>query len=130
MQIPLEVQRHLNEREERERNSHSPPPPPGPQASLDVLDQEHLRTFRRALLNVLSTDVAAFTYSQLLDGLPTEGALAESYPPMLDHPVHEMGHAQVCDGFLEKAQELRSKIDFSEFSFDLHVRDVSCPITQ
>ena len=122
MQIPLEVQRLLNERAERERNSYSPPPQSGPHASLDILDDERMQTFRRALQNILSTEIAEFTYAQLLDGLPTQESLKESYPPMRDHPVHELGHTTVCDGSLEKARELRSNIVFSDFSFDLHVR--------
>lgn len=105
MQIPNNVQKFLNERAERERNSYSPPPQPGPHTSLDVLDQEHLSTFRRALLNVLSTDVAESTCCQLLDGLPTAESLTEAYFPMLDHPVHELDHAEMCDGgFVEKAR--------------------------
>ena len=116
MQIPLDIIRFLRRRDEEERKSCPQPPPPGPQASLDVLDEEREQTFRRALLNVLSTDVAEFTYSQLLDGLPTVDSLSESYPRMRDHPVHELEHVEVCDGYIEKAREMRSNIHFSDLA--------------
>ena len=53
----------------------SPAPERDPQASLDALENEHLQTFRRALMNVLSIDVAELTYAQILDGLPTKESL-------------------------------------------------------
>ena len=117
MQIP---QDQLHRLEPMECDS-IPPPPSGPHASLDMLDEEHLQTFRRALLNVLSTHVAEFTYAQIIDGLPTEESLAESYAAMLDHPVHVLKHAELCEGFLDRARELRSEMDMSMFSFELHV---------
>lgn len=50
----------------------------GAVASPDLLDKDHLQAFRRALLNILATDLAEFAYAQILDGLPTEQFFNES----------------------------------------------------
>ena len=97
-------------------------PPPLPQGTLSLLDEEHRRTFRRALLNILSTDLAESTYAQILDGLPTAESLRRSWSPLNDHPVHALDHTEVCDGSLERARNLRLAIDFSLLRFDIEVR--------
>ena len=125
MQIPHD---QIHRYQHPERVSDSPPPPPGRHAPLDILDEEHLQTLRRAILNVLSTDVAELTYAQLLDGLPTRRSLSESYLPMLDHPVHKLGHDKLCGGFLDEARDLRSNVDFSKFGFEAEVRLLAAPV--
>jgi len=42
------------------------------QVGLGVLDDDHAQALRLAMANILSTDIALFTYAQLLDGLPIE----------------------------------------------------------
>lgn len=98
----LEVIRFLNKRAEEERKLCPPPPPSDPQVSLDVLDEECEQTFRQALLNVFSADVAEFAYAQPLDGLPTANSLSESYLQMRDHPVPELEHVELCDRVIEE----------------------------
>lgn len=45
---------------------------------------------------------------------------------MLDHPVHELGHASICDGSLEKARGLRLDIDLTGSHFESHVTKAEC----
>lgn len=103
------------------------PPPPTPSGPLSFLDEEHQRTFRRALLNILSTDLAESTYAQIIDGLPTTKSLRYSWSSVKDHPVHVLDHSEVCDGSLEKARSLRSNIDLSLFRFEDKVSHQDLP---
>lgn len=85
------------------------------------LSDEHERIFQRALMNVLSTEVAEYTYAQILDGLPTVKSLRESYVFMSGHPVHEINHEQLCPGFLEKAREFRAQFNPSDIYIEQSV---------
>lgn len=93
-------------------------------ASLDVLDEERAQTVRRALMNILTTELAEFTYAQILDGLPTQQAILDSCQWIHDHPACQLKHEKLCDGFLEKAREFRSRFDPSTLVFG---KDVSTP---
>lgn len=95
--------------------------------NLDILDEVHKSTFGQALMNILSTDVAEFTYAQILDGLPTEDSLREGYPWMEGHPVNELEHQQLCAGFIDKAREFRIQFDLSQLNLDDSVRLPSAP---
>ncbi|KAJ3524581.1 hypothetical protein NM208_g12004 [Fusarium decemcellulare] len=88
---------------------------------VDTLGEDHKRIFIRALTNLLSTEAAEYTYAQILDGLPTEDSLRESYLRLQDHPVYELNHAELCEGFLEKAREFRAHFDPAELRFDEHL---------
>lgn len=96
----------------------SSPSPPRDAVGLDVLDEEHAQVFKRALRNILRTEVAEFTYAQILDGLPTEQSLSDSYVFMEGHPVYELKHEEICEGYLEKAREFRSRFDASSLCVD------------
>lgn len=48
-------------------------------------------------------------------------SLSKSCPQMREHPVHELGHVELCDGFIEKARQVPSNVDMSRFSFGLPV---------
>lgn len=85
---------------------------------LDLLDDEHVQTFKQALMNILMTDVAELTYAQILDGLPTEQSLHDSFVFMEGHPVYQLEHKEICEGYLEKAREFRSQFDPSSLLFD------------
>lgn len=95
----------------------------GTLASPSLLDEVHLRLFRRALLNILSTDLAELTYAQIIDGLPTVQSFKESYDYMKGHPVYELDHTDVCPGSLDTAREFRSKLEISDLRFEKRVRD-------
>ncbi|RSL66083.1 hypothetical protein CEP54_003933 [Fusarium duplospermum] len=84
---------------------------------IDALPETHQDTFRRALRNILSTDVAEHTYAQILDGLPTEKSHLEGYVRLESHPVFLLGHKEICEGFLDKAREFRDRFDPSELVF-------------
>ncbi|KAH7125827.1 hypothetical protein EDB81DRAFT_698246 [Dactylonectria macrodidyma] len=84
---------------------------------ISVLDVQHQKVFTQALMNILSTNVAGFTYAQILDGLPTEESLLESYVFMESHPVYKLNHSKLCDGFLEKAKKFKAQFDPLQLSF-------------
>lgn len=97
------------------------PPPPDPSdievPDQDALDNEHKETFRQALRRLLSTPVAELTYAQILDGLPTEQSFRDSYVWMPCHPVYELEHTELCEGFLDKARDFRAKFDPFDLRF-------------
>jgi hypothetical protein len=76
--------------------------------------------------NVLNTDLAERIYGQILDGLPTEEAIEESYRWIEDHPVHTTSHAELCSGYIDQARQFRAAFDLSELRFQLGVRDICC----
>ncbi|KPM43812.1 hypothetical protein AK830_g2786 [Neonectria ditissima] len=82
--------------------------------NIGILDNEHVAAFRQALERILATPLAEFTYAQILDGLPTEESLEDSYVYMASHPVYKLGHKNLCGGFLEKARDLMAKFDPSD----------------
>ncbi|KAH7121826.1 hypothetical protein B0J13DRAFT_589563 [Dactylonectria estremocensis] len=84
---------------------------------LDVLDDQHMVTFRWALRRILATPHAEFAYAQILDGLPTEESLEDSYVYMESHPVYSLGHRNLCEGYLEKARDFSAKFDPSDIHF-------------
>ena len=95
----------------------------GTLASPSLLDEVHFRLLRRALLKILSTDIAESTYAQIIDGLPTVQSFKESYDYMKGHPVYELNHTNVCPGSLDTAREFRSKLELSDLRFEKRVRD-------
>ncbi|KAJ4310291.1 hypothetical protein N0V84_011043 [Fusarium piperis] len=84
---------------------------------IDALEQHHQTTFRRALSNLLATEVAEFTYAQIIDGLPTVESQNESYPILAGHPVYELDHRELCEGSLDKAREFRARFNPSDLLF-------------
>ena len=91
-------------------------------SGLRVLDEGRAQTFRQALTNILSTEIAESTYAQILDGLPTKQSIIDCCGnSVFDHPVWEMEHQDICEGYLEKARRLRSQFDLSTLRF---TRDV------
>ena len=92
------------------------------EADLDVLDNHHAQTFRQALMNILTTELAEFTYAQILDGLPTKQTMSESYRWIHNHPIFKLNHATLCEGSLEKTRDFRSRFDPSTLSFRAQTR--------
>ncbi|KAJ4246255.1 hypothetical protein NW762_013605 [Fusarium torreyae] len=85
---------------------------------LDLLDDDRRHTLDQAVRNVLNTKVAEHTYAQILDGLPTEKSLTDSFPYFHDHPVYETNHAEICPGYLEKARDVRKEFNLSQLQFE------------
>ncbi|KAK7431843.1 hypothetical protein QQZ08_001461 [Neonectria magnoliae] len=91
--------------------------------TISVLESHHRKVFSQALMNILSSDVAEFTYAQILDGLPTVESMQESYVWMEGHPVYELDHSKLCDDFLEKAKEFRAQFDPLQLTFKKSLLD-------
>ncbi|KAK4202609.1 hypothetical protein QBC40DRAFT_41203 [Triangularia verruculosa] len=79
---------------------------------------EHHAIFSRAVANVLSTELALFTYAQIIDGLPTDEVAYDRRSPGLhgNHPIEH--HVDLCPGALERASEFRASFDPAILSFD------------
>lgn len=89
--------------------------------SKDILDEHHVEILKRAVQNVLSTDVAELVYGQILDGLPLAEVYNGVFPWMEDHPANTLPHKELCPGSLEKAREFRREFSFSDLRFQLTV---------
>lgn len=79
---------------------------------------QHYAMFSGAISNVLSTEIALFTYAQIIDGLPTDEVAYDRRSPGLhgDHPIEH--HVDLCPGALERAREFRQSFDPAILSFD------------
>ncbi|KAK5655519.1 hypothetical protein OQA88_5790 [Cercophora sp. LCS_1] len=88
------------------------------QITVADLAAEHRHVFSRAILAVLDTEEAIFTYAQILDGLPTAATFIDSRAGLdRDHPLRQ--HTQLCPGALEKAQEYRRSFNPNVLSFEV-----------
>jgi hypothetical protein len=103
-------------------------PAPESTTNLDALDDEHRKVLNRAVRNVLNTEVAELAYAQILDGLPNEKSLRDSFGYVKDHPVHNIQHTEICPGYVEKARKFRSQFDLSQLqlSFKVHLQLGEC----
>ncbi|KAK3899210.1 hypothetical protein C8A05DRAFT_46661 [Staphylotrichum tortipilum] len=81
-------------------------------------ESEQYRTFRRAISNVLSTELALSTFAQIVDGLPTADIAFDRRFHGLDndHPVDE--HEELCPGVMEWTREIRDQFNPSILMFD------------
>jgi hypothetical protein len=90
---------------------------------------EHYKVFSRVISNVLSTELALFTFAQIIDGLPTADVAWDTRWPSLigAHPIEE--HADICPGVLDRARGFRQEFDLAILSFDPKVsyKDFSFP---
>lgn len=84
----------------------------------DVLDAEHVRTFDHALVNLLRTPCAESAFSQLLEGLPTEASMRQSFWYLKSHPVYQLNHCEVSDESRSKFEDFRSHLDKSRLQLD------------
>jgi hypothetical protein len=85
-------------------------------------NSEHYKLFSRAVHNVLSTDLALFTFAQIVDGLPTAEVAADrrfpdiSYADDDHHPIEE--HLELCPGTMERTREIHQQFELSALLFD------------
>ncbi|KAI6758791.1 hypothetical protein HG530_011031 [Fusarium avenaceum] len=94
--------------------------------TVEFLKNDRRQILKRAVGNVLGTEVALLTYAQILDGLPTKQSLLDSTgicTGYKDHPVLAMQHNKICPGFVGKAREFRAKFDIAVLEFDLKALD-------
>lgn len=82
------------------------------------LGAAHIDALRRAITNILNTEIAGATYTQIVDGMPLAGVVFESQSPRppSGHPVYE--HTKLCDGVTEKLHRLRQDLELSELEFE------------
>ncbi|KAK4205127.1 hypothetical protein QBC40DRAFT_163385 [Triangularia verruculosa] len=90
--------------------------------SIDKLDAEHRAIFVRAINNVLSTEIAIFTYAQIIDGLPIGDVAFDSRRVDIPegHPL-DADHEELCPGAMEKAREVCPKWDPELLKFNPNV---------
>ncbi|KAJ4205016.1 hypothetical protein NW759_014682 [Fusarium solani] len=53
--------------------------PESASSTIDALDEDHRHVFTNAIKNILATDLAEFTYAQILDGLPAEESVRNGF---------------------------------------------------
>lgn len=100
---------------------------PGPRAPItetqspEHLDPDHLDSLRLALTNILATDVAEFTYAQIIDGLPTTWSFYDfhSLYATKDHPAQL--HPELCEGVMDRVYQFRSAFDPLSLRFEPYV---------
>ena len=88
--------------------------------AFDSLKSErHREVLMRALTNVLSTELALFTYAQIIDGLPTaDVAWDRRYHGLFHEHIIDDVHETLCPGAMDKARELYDNWDPSILKFD------------
>lgn len=86
-----------------------------------ITSDHHRRVLDKAISNVLSTELAIFTYAQIIDGLPIADVAWDRRLPgiMGEHIIDE--HETLCPGALEKAQEYYENWQPSSLVFDPEV---------
>ncbi|KAI5460560.1 hypothetical protein BGZ63DRAFT_414748 [Mariannaea sp. PMI_226] len=72
----------------------------------NIHSEHHRHILDRAIKNILSTELAQFTYAQIIHGLPTgEVSWDRRYPGVFgEHPI-DSEHEELCPGAIEKARE-------------------------
>lgn len=92
--------------------------PAGRQLSTLDLDGEHRQLLVRAITRILSTELAEFTYAQIIDGLPTGDVAYDAVTtPYGAHPIDNV-HDQLCPGMLDRAREFQKGFRLEILSFD------------
>ncbi|KAF5592795.1 hypothetical protein FPCIR_5478 [Fusarium pseudocircinatum] len=83
-----------------------------------ISSERHRQILGRAIRNVLSTELAQFTYAQIIDGLPIADVAWDRRLPgiMGEHIIND--HETLCPGALEKAHEFYEEWDPSSLKFD------------
>lgn len=86
--------------------------------SIENLTPEHHSILVHAIRNVLSTELAVFTYAQIMDGLPTGDVAWDKRSPGIegDHPIDEE-HETLCPGVLEKARDFQDNWSPADLKF-------------
>lgn len=114
-----------------EHSTHKCPSSPSLR-ELDItdIDGEHQRLLVRAITRILSTDLAEFTFAQILDGLPTGEVAYDSrsmpYEPYGGHPIDTV-HDKLCPGILGKIRELLNQFQLKNLKFNPQVCSVPSP---
>lgn len=111
-----ELETHAEKLRRFARNAHNSRVP------FDAIPSEyHRKVLNKAIRNVLSTELAIFTYAQIIDGLPIADVAWDRRLPgiMGEHIIDE--HETLCPGALEKAQEYYENWQPSSLMFNPEV---------
>ncbi|RSL83585.1 hypothetical protein CEP51_004445 [Fusarium floridanum] len=84
-----------------------------------ISSKHHRDILGRAIKNVLSTELAQFTYAQIIDGLPTgDVSWDRRYPGVFgEHPI-DSDHEELCPGAMEKARKFYTQWSPEILMFD------------
>lgn len=98
----------------------------------DIQSERHRHVLDGAIKNALATELAQFTYAQIMDGLPTGDVCFERRFPHVfgEHPIDSC-HDELCPGAFDKAQEYYQQWNSDILTFDpmvSHVFDILCRI--
>ncbi|KAJ3538901.1 hypothetical protein NM208_g2550 [Fusarium decemcellulare] len=85
----------------------------------NIQTEHHRRVLDRATKNVLCTELAQFTYAQIIDGLPTgDVSWDRRYCGVFgEHPI-DLEHEELCPGAMEKAREFHEEWNSEILMFD------------
>ncbi|KAL1869603.1 hypothetical protein Daus18300_005457 [Diaporthe australafricana] len=76
-----------------------------------ALDDAHQAVFKRAMTNVLATDLAELTFAQLVDGLPLWGVAIDQSKHRHTREEPTFSHRELCPGVMEKTRSFRQVLD-------------------
>jgi len=96
---------------------------PKEMSQLDTLDDEHSDIFKTALSRLLATELAEYTFAQIIDGLPTTASLRNFnlWIHNTNHPVIALNHVELCPGVIEKTRRIRDEFDPMSLTFKAEV---------
>ncbi|CCT68013.1 uncharacterized protein FFUJ_06767 [Fusarium fujikuroi IMI 58289] len=85
----------------------------------DIQSERHRHVLDGAIKNALATELAQFTYAQIMDGLPTGDVCFERRFPHVfgEHPIDSC-HDELCPGAFDKAQEYYQQWNSAILTFD------------
>ncbi|KAG8166868.1 hypothetical protein KVR01_002557 [Diaporthe batatas] len=97
------------------------PPPASIERSraIEILDQPHTVRFCGAMMNILHSKPAEFTFAQLVDGLPLAKVASVSRALRYEEPVRN--HKELCPGAMDKVRALRDTFDPASLDLPVEV---------
>ncbi|KAH8768864.1 hypothetical protein F5883DRAFT_417533 [Diaporthe sp. PMI_573] len=70
--------------------------------AVDTLDERHQAVFKRAITNLLATELAEMTYAQLIDGLPLWEVALDQYRHTHTGEEPVSNHRELCPGVVDQ----------------------------
>lgn len=83
--------------------------------SFSDLDVEHLASFKQAIINLLSLPTIKFTYTQIINRMPTSDTYTTDHWFYMGFPV--LNHKELCPSTINKARAFQSKFDINSLTF-------------
>lgn len=92
-------------------------------SAITLLDGSHDSALRKAISNVVDTNLAIATYAQIIDGLPAEDVAWDRSRHKLQalHPLSD--HMALCPGVLDKLNAIIANLQIESllFSSSVHI---------